>query len=119
MNWTADAQLPGGEIENADFDRFLEDCRRTYPWLQDDLVYDYARNYGTRITMILAGCEDTQSLGRHFGGPLYEREVKYLMEHEFALTAEDVLWRRSKKGLRLTSEEAGDLDLWMSEEQGR
>ncbi len=119
MNWTADAQLPGGEIENADFDRFLEDCRRTYPWLQDDLVYDYARNYGTRITMILAGCEDTLSLGRHFGGPLYEREVKYLMEHEFALTAEDVLWRRSKKGLRLTSEEAGDLDLWMSEEQGR
>jgi glycerol-3-phosphate dehydrogenase len=69
--------------------------------------------------MILAGCGDMQSLGRNFGGPLFEREVKYLMEHEFARTAEDVLWRRSKKGLLITSEKAGDLDRWMSKRQGR
>lgn len=119
VNWTAEAQLPGGDIANADFDTFLEVCRRTYPWLADDIVYDYARNYGTRITMILAGCGDMQSLGRNFGGPLYEREVEYLMDQEFALTADDVLWRRSKKGLLITSEKARDLDRWMAKRQGR
>jgi len=118
-SWTAGAQLPGGDIENADFDTFLEECGRTYPWLADDIVYDYARNYGTRITMILAGCGDMHSLGRNFSGPLYEREVEYLMDQEFALTADDVLWRRSKKGLLINSEEAGDLDRWMANRQGR
>lgn len=118
-NWTARAQLPGGDIENADFEKFLAECRKNFPWLPGDIVYDYARNYGTRIAMILAGCGDMQSLGRHFGGPLYEREVDYLMEHEFARTAQDVLWRRSKKGLLLTIEEAEELHRWMTDKQGR
>jgi len=113
-DWTADYHLPGGDIENADFDTFLATCRKTYPWLPDDLVYDYARNYGTRISMLLAGCRNMQALGRHFGGPLYEREVAYLMEHEFARSGEDVLWRRSKKGLFVSQEVAGDLGQWMA-----
>ena len=117
-NWTGEARLPGGDFEDADFEKFLDACSSTYSWLADDVLYDYARNYGTRISVMLAGCGDMQSLGRHFGGLLYEREVRYLMEHEFACTAEDVLWRRSKKGLFVTTDEALRLDQWMAAEQG-
>jgi glycerol-3-phosphate dehydrogenase len=54
------------------------------------------------------------SLGRHFGGPLYEREVLYLMQNEFAMTGEDVLWRRSKKGLFVSIDVAAEVDRWMA-----
>ncbi len=113
-DWTADSHLPGGDIANADFNSFHSACRNQYPWLPDDLLYDYARNYGTRITGLLKGCREMQGLGNHFGGPLYEREVNYLMNHEFAKTAEDVLWRRSKKGLFVSREATADLDQWMA-----
>ena len=112
-DWTADSHLPGGDIENADFDAFLSACRKRYSWLPQDIVYDYARNYGTRISQLLAGCQSIQALGLHFGGPLYEVEVTYLMEHEFACTAEDILWRRSKKGLFVSEQVVVDLDQWM------
>ncbi|MCP5418861.1 MAG: glycerol-3-phosphate dehydrogenase [Chromatiaceae bacterium] len=112
--WTADCPLPGGDIDNNDFDVFLTGCRTRYPWLPKHLLYDYARNYGTRISQLLAGCHDIQALGHHFDGPLYEREVAYLMAHEFAHTAEDVLWRRSKKGLRVAAEVVPVLDEWMA-----
>lgn len=117
-DWTADSRLPGGDFEDADFTAFLADCRQAYPWLPARLAYDYARNYGTCISPLLAGGKGMQSLGRHFGGPLYEREVAYLMDREFARTAEDVLWRRTKKGLFVTSGVASDLDLWMAERSG-
>ena len=113
-DWTAATRLPGGEIENADFDAFLADCGERYGWLPDDLRYDYARNYGSRISTLLSGCHAMQALGRHFDGPLYEREVSYLMEHEFAQTADDVLWRRSKKGLFVSRQAAEELDRWMA-----
>jgi len=112
-DWTAHSTLPGGDMEDADFASFLARCRNDYPWLPDDLVYDYARNYGTRIALLLKGCLDMQGLGRHFDGPLYEREVSYLMEHEFARSAEDILWRRSKKGLVVSADAAADLNRWM------
>lgn len=113
-DWTATAPLPGGEMESADFAAFLSACRSTYTWLPDNLLYDYARNYGTRITKILEGCRSMTDLGRHFGGPLYEREVDYLINHEFARTAEDILWRRSKKGLFLSGRAVRDLESWLA-----
>lgn len=64
--------------------------------------------------MLLEGCDRMQALGRHFDGPLYEREVAYLMAQEFAQTAEDVLWRRSKKGLFVSGNTADELDAWMA-----
>lgn len=117
-NWTAHSHLPGGDIENADFDKFLKTCKQTYPWVPADLVYGYARNYGTRIADLLSGCHDMQSLGRHFGGPLYEREVSYLIENEFALSGEDILWRRSKKGLFVSGKGAAEVDQWVASRVG-
>ena len=112
--WTASSPLPGGDIENADFDAFLAHCGERYAWLPEHLLYDYARNYGSRIAVLLEGCDRMQALGRHFDGPLYEREVAYLMAQEFAQTAEDVLWRRSKKGLFVSGNTADELDAWMA-----
>ena len=100
-DWTATQPLPGGDIPNADFDAFLRTVKTQYPWLPADMQYDYARNYGTRISKLLENRHSMDELGQHFGGLLYEAEVDYLKTHEWAQTAEDILWRRSKKGLQL------------------
>lgn len=113
-NWTADSRLPGGGLPGLDFQAFLADCRRDYAWLPERLLYEYARNYGTRINRLLFGCSDLPSLGRCFGGRLYEREVVYLMQNEFARTAADILWRRTKQGLLLSPAEIAELDLWIN-----
>ncbi len=97
--WTATAPLPGGDIPNADFDAFVETIKQQYSWLDNKVLMDYARNYGTRIHTLLANANDKDALGQHFSGPLYQVEVDYLVQHEWAQTAEDILWRRSKKGL--------------------
>lgn len=113
--WTAQRPLPGGDIDAADFDRFLAACRQRYPWMETQLLDDYARNYGTRIAQILQQCRSKDDLGEHFGGGLYAREVHHLMTQEWAMTGEDVLWRSTKKGLRLTAEQAQQLEQWMNE----
>ena len=111
--WTASHPLPGGDIPNTDFDAFVVRCRARYAWLPDPLLHDYAHLYGTRIALLLEGCEDVDGLGQHFGGPLYQREVEYLIEHEFAESAEDILWRRTKKGLFLSTGEIEQFTDWM------
>ena len=108
-DWTATTPLPGGDIPDADFDAYLNEQKSTYPWMDAELLYDYVRNYGTRVHILLEGCSDPQDLGEHFGGLLCQREVDYLIEHEWAQTADDILWRRSKKGLEFSKEEVESL----------
>ncbi|MEO3433606.1 glycerol-3-phosphate dehydrogenase [Inquilinus sp. CAU 1745] len=110
--WTARATLPGGDFPGADFVQFLEDTRSTHPWLPKRLLRHYARLYGTRLRMIVDGAASVEDLGRHFGADLYEREVDYLVAQEWALRPEDVLWRRTKQGLHLTSEEREAFSNW-------
>ncbi|MCP3868509.1 MAG: glycerol-3-phosphate dehydrogenase [Gammaproteobacteria bacterium] len=116
-DWTASNHLPGGDIPDADYHRFLQTCTHRYSWMPRELLRDYTRNYGTRVSMILEGCDAMEDLGRHFEGPLYQREVEYLMDQEFACTADDVLWRRSRKGLFVSEATARDLDDWMGGER--
>ena len=99
--WTRDAPLPGGDIANADIGAFTAHCIERYRWLAEAIVRHYVRHYGTAIHTLLAGCTDTAGLGEHFGAGLYAAEVRYLVEHEWARTAADILWRRTKKGLRM------------------
>ncbi|GAB4354473.1 MAG: glycerol-3-phosphate dehydrogenase [Gammaproteobacteria bacterium] len=113
--WTDRQPLPGGEIPNADFDRFMAECRQRYPWLDQELLLDYARNYGTGIGRIVDGCATMEALGEHFGGGLYEREVVFLMEREWAQRAEDIVWRRTKKGLRMSTAEIQHLEQWLTQ----
>ena len=115
--WTEHASLPGGDIPGADYAGFLEACRRRYPMLDPGVLEDYARNYGTAIETLVGERGDMEGLGRCFGDGLYEAELRYLMEYEWAETAEDALWRRSKKGLRLQPAQIADVSQWMEQQQ--
>lgn len=99
--WTARAALPGGDITNANFAGFLQDSERHYSWLPKELLRRYARAYGTRIHRLLNRMGRIADLGKDFGGGLHEAEVDYLVTQEWARTADDVLWRRSKLGLHV------------------
>ena len=77
-----------------------------------DLRRHYARLYGTRIDMVVDGATSLDGLGRHFGGTLYEAEARYLVAHEWARSAEDVLWRRTKHRLHLSDAEQAAFAAW-------
>ncbi len=103
--WTASRPLPGGDIPDADFESFLNSVMSKKPWLPKSLAWHYAKNYGTNVELICASAEKLDDLGQHFGDYLYQAEVDYLIHNEFATNAEDILWRRSKWGLKLNPEE--------------
>jgi glycerol-3-phosphate dehydrogenase len=114
-SWTARAALPGGDIDDADFERFLAGLRSRHAWLPEDLARHYARLYGTRADRLLAGASSLARLGRHFGPRLYEREALYLIEHEWAQAPEDVLERRTKHGLHLSARERAAFEAWFED----
>jgi glycerol-3-phosphate dehydrogenase len=99
--WTATAPLPGGDLPEGDFDGFLARLQRAKPWLPAALARRLARAYGSRIDRILGDAAGLDDLGRDFGGGLTEAEVVYLRDQEWARSADDVLWRRSKLGLHV------------------
>ena len=101
--WTAAATLPGGDMEGADFGRFVAGLQAKHPWLPAELARRYARAYGTRVEHFLGGAGRLADLGRDFGGGLHGAEVDYLVDQEWAKSAEDILWRRSKLGLHLSA----------------
>ena len=78
--WTAAAPMPGGEMPDADFERWLESFQAAHPWLPDTLARHYGRLYGTRADGLLAGAAAVADLGRQFGARLYEREARFLIE---------------------------------------
>ncbi|WP_123692986.1 glycerol-3-phosphate dehydrogenase [Allostella humosa] len=103
--WTAGAPLPGGAMEGADFDRFCTGLGQRYPALDPAWLRRLARRHGTLAFDVLGDARVTADLGRHFGAGLYEREIDRLRRAEWAQTADDVLWRRTKEGLHLTPAE--------------
>jgi glycerol-3-phosphate dehydrogenase len=111
-DWTRTATLPGGDIAGADFERFAAEQVRRFAFLPPATVRRLARAYGTRIDRVLEGAQGTNDLGRNFGADLYEREVQYLKDQEWARAAEDVLWRRSKLGLQMPRDAAQQLTSW-------
>lgn len=114
-DWTARAPLPGGEIENADFAAFAATLKTRYPWMPRDLRERYGRLYGARIDRVVGDASSMDGLGRHCGGQLYEAEVRYLVETEWAQTAEDILCRRTKEGLRMSKAERATLSLMLED----
>ena len=111
--WTAEARLPGGMIPVEQVDRFIARIQRAYPFMHENMVRRMVRAYGTDTTNVLGNARSEIQLGTHFGATLYEAEVRWLIEREWALTAEDVLWRRTKQGLHLSDTEKQDLAAWM------
>ncbi len=118
-DWTVSAPLPGGDMTNADYDLFRQTLKTNFPWMPRELRDYYGRRYGTRTAMIAGEANGLSDLGRHFGGTLYEAEVRYLVAHEWALTAEDVIWRRTKHRLTMTEAEQEAFATWFNETQAK
>ncbi len=116
-NWTKTAPLPGGDIADADFDGFLARMIDKYPDFETSLLTRLARAYGTRMTRVLDGATSPADLGEHFGGGLYAAEVQYLIDVEFAQSAKDIIWRRSKLGLHMTAAEIDALFVWLGQRE--
>jgi glycerol-3-phosphate dehydrogenase len=112
--WTAGRPLPGGDLGTASFAAFESGLALRYPWLPPDLRQRYARAYGTRVELLLAGAATTAELGAPVAPGLYERELEYLCRHEWARTADDVLWRRSKLGLRARHDDIERVRRWIA-----
>ena len=111
--WTAQMPLPGGDFAAPAFDTQVETLLRGYPFLERSLAVRLTHAYGTQARAVLGDARGPDDLGRMFGSSLSEREVRYLIANEWARTAEDVAWRRSKLGLRLSPAELDVLQEWM------
>jgi glycerol-3-phosphate dehydrogenase len=116
--WTAGVALPGGDIANARFAPFAEAFAKRHPWLPAGLARRYARAYGTRAERVLGNARSLAELGAPVAPGLYEAELRYLRDVEWATCADDVLWRRSKLGLHVapgTLDAVGAaLDAWFA-----
>lgn len=100
-SWTAEQPLPGGDFTHEDFGRFRIGVKSRWPFLPEQLAERLAHAYGTRMSAIMADAKKMEDLGQDFGGGLTRSEIDYLVQHEWARTAEDILWRRSKLGLHV------------------
>ncbi len=110
--WTGAAPLPGGDMAN--FDAFLADLRRRRPFLPEALAHRLARAYGTRVDRLLGDAAAMADLGEDFGAGLTAAEIDYLARREWARTAEDILWRRSKLGLHVPAGAPEKIDAYLS-----
>jgi glycerol-3-phosphate dehydrogenase len=100
--WTAGEPLPGGDLGGVSFEQFADvRLKRAAPWLPDAVRHGLARRHGALAGEVLGRATGMAALGTHFGADLYAREVDYLIAHEWACTADDILWRRTKAGLHL------------------
>ncbi|MBK1871933.1 MULTISPECIES: glycerol-3-phosphate dehydrogenase [unclassified Marinobacter] len=109
--WTKTAVLPGGDF--ATKDSLAAELKQNFPWLADDIISRYVRTYGTASRELLQGCTSMEELGQLFTGNLYEKEVQHLVKHEWAMTSEDILWRRTKQGLYASISEVEVLDAYL------
>jgi glycerol-3-phosphate dehydrogenase len=120
--WTDGAFLAGGDLSgwigapqrpDEDFERFVSAVQAKHPWLYGHLARRLARGYGARIADVLGDAKSFADLGAEVAPGLYERELRFLQDHEWAETAEDVLWRRSKLGLHYAPEAREQVARWL------
>ena len=111
--WTAGVALPGGDFSVDGVDGLIEGLMADYGFLTLDWARRLVRAYGTEARIILGDASQVSDLGSEFGATLTERELEWLMDKEYARTAQDVIWRRNKLGLRLNSDQVERIDAWM------
>jgi glycerol-3-phosphate dehydrogenase len=116
---TAKETLPGGDFGTGGITGFEADLRREHGWLGRAQARRYVRTYGTRAAELIAGAKRIEDLGRYFGANLYEREIDFLVRTEWARSAEDIVWRRTKLGLRLSAAEIHNIEQYLAPESGR
>lgn len=116
--WTAGVPLPGGDFPVDGVAALCAHLQDRYGFLTPQWAARLVRAYGSDAAVMLGDARDAADLGRDFGATLTEREVSWLMRHEFARSAGDVIWRRSKLGLRLDAAQVAALQAWMQAAPG-
>ncbi|WP_229218845.1 glycerol-3-phosphate dehydrogenase [Rugamonas brunnea] len=123
-DWTAGQPLPGGDLQQPGalvrkgaFDEFMTKLGKSHPWLPARLAKRYARCYGTRLHRLLGNAAKMADLGEELAPGLYEREARYLMDVEWARSADDILWRRTKCGLYAQPQHHARLTQWLNHER--
>ena len=109
-DWTAGVPLPGGDFPVDGVDTLVAGLKKKFPFLNERWAKRLVRAYGTEAFELLKGAESAEDLGEHYGANLTQREVDWLVEKEYARAAEDIVWRRSKLGLRMTAEQIARLN---------
>jgi glycerol-3-phosphate dehydrogenase len=112
-SWTGSVPLPGGDLPRGDFTAFLAEVKRRWSFLPAELALRLARTYGTRIERVLDTARSMRDLGEQFGAGLTAAEVNYLATSEWAVTTEDILWRRTKTGLHMTDAERANVEHYL------
>ena len=113
---TRQRPLPGGDFST--LNELLDTARHRWPFLTEDILERMSYAYGTRIALVLGNARSLSDLGQDLGMGLYAREVDYLIAHEWALSAEDIVWRRTKLGLRMSASQVEVLDAYIGEKRG-
>lgn len=115
--WTAGVPLPGGNFPVDGVAALVSGLQSRFPFLTEFWAKRLVRAYGTEASQILGNAEQATDLGQDFGATLTEAEINWLMTHEYARNAEDVVWRRNKLGLRLSKEQIRAIDDWMAQQR--
>lgn len=119
-SWTAETALPGGDIPGRKdptqaLTNHIEKVAEDYPWLDQNTRTRMACAYGTRIKKLMASVSSVDGMGKHFGAGLYALEIEFLINEEWAATAEDVLWRRTKLGLHMSKHEREAVEAYIKQ----
>ncbi|MGB7372637.1 glycerol-3-phosphate dehydrogenase [Pontixanthobacter sp.] len=111
--WTGGAALPGGDITGS-FETFLGGMQQNYAWCPAETMRRWCRAYGSLTPSLIGEADSWAAMGQDFGAGLTEREVRFLIDLEFASNTDDILWRRSKLGLHMTEGQRAALDGWLT-----
>ena len=111
--WTSTAPLPGADLSPANPEAYTRQLQSRYPWLDAAIVTRLVAAYGSMTTEIIGDARSTSDLGQHFGHGLYEAEVNWLVSREWAKTTQDILWRRTRLGLKFSADEEQTLAQWL------
>lgn len=113
--WTQNTPLPGGDLGAQTFDEFYHDLQKQYSFLPSQMLLRMAKQYGTRIHLVLSEVHSLNDLGHHFEKDCYAHELEYLVQQEWAKTPEDMLFRRSKWGLHLSQAAQQKIKTWLEQ----
>lgn len=111
---TQSALLPGADYAGLDFKTYQSHCSQAYAWLDNTVLSRMLTTYGSRIDILLQGCNRMKDLGPCFGEGLFQREVDYLLAEEWAQSTEDILWRRTKLGLKFNRQQEEQLGNYLA-----
>jgi glycerol-3-phosphate dehydrogenase len=112
-NWTAGVSLPGGDFPADGLPDLVRNISTQFPFLTKPQSNRLARAYGTQVSNLLGDARNADDLGQDFGSGLTQKEVDWMMDHEWAVTAEDILWRRSKLGLSMVAADISRLETYL------